>query len=540
VYYGEGDVSVLLALSNASCYRLNGARVSKDVLAIEENKQGQSGGNGMVMRASYCGEPVVLKRLKIAGMADDLSNKGIEREYRIGAGLRSNYIVQHLGKPSSPRGGKELLLEACHGKTLDKQIKSSVFQRLNDQEKLIYLKNYMAQMLIAVQYIHENDIAHKDLKPENFMFKDRALGAQLKLLDFGAAVDFKVDDREQLYHETFGWLNQATLFYTPPEDATYRGLTQFPENEDSMSHTEKKLKAAYTQYFDQQSSQTEQGDQAYLPLQSPAPSSAFSTCGAIKISDLRNMEKKVMKKRAFLHDMFSLGISFHQMLELAKIKDENNPEYQSLLTLSDKLLAPPQERPENAMDFAQTAHEQDDAFFDLQPVLAHREAVFKDAKTAAIKGDQKAFCKTIHQLLSHHTHDTAQFNRIFSQLLKPYQPWLTEVKAQSNKTLFYELMGKLKTKVLDHMEKHFDKLTKEDLASIKKIIMTNRDNNPSIFTSSFEQRFNQIQAKKCEGQRHRASIDSTASLSGRSLSTNSDDRSDHSSDDDRGSPRSKK
>merc|ERR1719487_596890 len=42
-------------------------------------------------------------------------------------------------------------------------------------------------MLLAVQYLHDNRIIHRDLKTENFLYEDSSPNARLKLIDFGLA-----------------------------------------------------------------------------------------------------------------------------------------------------------------------------------------------------------------------------------------------------------------------------------------------------------------------------------------------------------------
>ena len=50
--------------------------------------------------------------------------------------------------------------------------------RLTNQEACLVL----AQILNALEYLHEMDISHRDLKPENLLFNKNY---ELKLVDFG-------------------------------------------------------------------------------------------------------------------------------------------------------------------------------------------------------------------------------------------------------------------------------------------------------------------------------------------------------------------
>ena len=45
----------------------------------------------------------------------------------------------------------------------------------------------MKQMISAVYYLHSLGIAHCDLKPENFIFRNQSEESDLYLIDFGMA-----------------------------------------------------------------------------------------------------------------------------------------------------------------------------------------------------------------------------------------------------------------------------------------------------------------------------------------------------------------
>jgi len=49
----------------------------------------------------------------------------------------------------------------------------------------------MKQILGAVNYLHENDIVHRDLKAENLLFENSRPDLNLKLIDFGVSTKFK-------------------------------------------------------------------------------------------------------------------------------------------------------------------------------------------------------------------------------------------------------------------------------------------------------------------------------------------------------------
>lgn len=45
-----------------------------------------------------------------------------------------------------------------------------------------YVKFYMAELVLALEYLHNNNIVHRDLKPENILLDENG---HIKLADFG-------------------------------------------------------------------------------------------------------------------------------------------------------------------------------------------------------------------------------------------------------------------------------------------------------------------------------------------------------------------
>ena len=61
--------------------------------------------------------------------------------------------------------------------------------KLSEQEA----KRYIRQICKGVQHMHENNIVHLDIKPENIMFEKKT-SQSLKLVDFGLACKMNPDE----------------------------------------------------------------------------------------------------------------------------------------------------------------------------------------------------------------------------------------------------------------------------------------------------------------------------------------------------------
>ncbi|EAX86954.1 AGC family protein kinase [Trichomonas vaginalis G3] len=68
------------------------------------------------------------------------------------------------------------------------------------------VKEVIRSALLALKYLHENQICHRDIKPENILFLGKSENEFLQLTDFGFAT--KVQENE-LCNEYVGTLNYA-------------------------------------------------------------------------------------------------------------------------------------------------------------------------------------------------------------------------------------------------------------------------------------------------------------------------------------------
>jgi calcium-dependent protein kinase len=88
-----------------------------------------------------------------------------------------------------------------------------LLDRLYEQKDFHYSEKiacrHIHTILNAINHCHRHNIAHRDLKLENFLFESRSDDAQLKLIDFGLSQYFQP---EQIMHKAVG-----TPYYVAPE-----------------------------------------------------------------------------------------------------------------------------------------------------------------------------------------------------------------------------------------------------------------------------------------------------------------------------------
>ena len=85
-------------------------------------------------------------------------------------------------------------------------------RRFNEKEGLLYL----AQIIVALEFLHKNKIVYRDLKPENVILDKRG---HVKLADFGLS-------REDFGIEALSKSFVGSIAYLAPEILSKRGHTK--------------------------------------------------------------------------------------------------------------------------------------------------------------------------------------------------------------------------------------------------------------------------------------------------------------------------
>jgi serine/threonine protein kinase len=118
---------------------------------------------------------------------------------------KPQYVMRAVSLPSAPYF---LVMEYLKGESLGQKLKTIQPYPLEWKIELFY------QILMTVAFIHEKGYAHRDLKPDNIVFREPISSTHLPqpvLVDF--ALTAKTDD-----HENYDVIeNSLTIHYSPPE-----------------------------------------------------------------------------------------------------------------------------------------------------------------------------------------------------------------------------------------------------------------------------------------------------------------------------------
>lgn len=133
-------------------------------------------GMTLVYKAQHYGKLFALKCLKKEYCDDINAIALLEKEFDLGFNLRHKNIALTLDFTHVATLGKCVVIEWIDGETLKDYLQNHELSK--NKAKSIAL-----QLCDAVEFLHNHQVIHRDLKPLNVMIS--AVGEQVKVLDFG-------------------------------------------------------------------------------------------------------------------------------------------------------------------------------------------------------------------------------------------------------------------------------------------------------------------------------------------------------------------
>lgn len=151
-------------------------------------------------RVKIYGKLHFLKKLKPEHEDNILFREALRKEFEIGFRLEHPNIVRYVSFHDD-----EILMEYVDGEDLLAFLKNHPTY-FDDAE---HFDKFVGQLLSALQYLHDNQVLHLDLKPENIMLT--RIGCDVKVVDLGCC-----------YSDTFVDSTGYTTQYAAPEQLAGR------------------------------------------------------------------------------------------------------------------------------------------------------------------------------------------------------------------------------------------------------------------------------------------------------------------------------
>ena len=164
------------------------------------------GAMSIVQLAKYSGRNVIVKRIKPEFRDNFKYRELFFKEFENAFNLDHHYIIKVHGKGEDAEG-VYYYMEYVDGKPLTAYIKKGGIKDLD------FVRKVLLQVLEAMTYVHNKQMVHRDLKPDNIMITYR--GDSVKIIDFGLAVADAFDDN---------LMKVGTPRYAAPEQTTRGNL----------------------------------------------------------------------------------------------------------------------------------------------------------------------------------------------------------------------------------------------------------------------------------------------------------------------------
>ncbi|KAL5196762.1 hypothetical protein ABZP36_000274 [Zizania latifolia] len=151
------------------------------------------------------GERVAVKRIDKNKMVLMVAVEDVKREVKILKALQGHENVVHFYNAFEDADYVYIVMELCEGGELLDRILAKKDSRYSEKDAAVIVR----QMLKVAAECHLHGLVHRDMKPENFLFKSTKEDSPLKATDFGLS-DFIRPGKQ--FHDIVG-----SAYYVAPE-----------------------------------------------------------------------------------------------------------------------------------------------------------------------------------------------------------------------------------------------------------------------------------------------------------------------------------
>ncbi|XP_039121861.1 calcium-dependent protein kinase 28-like isoform X2 [Dioscorea cayenensis subsp. rotundata] len=151
------------------------------------------------------GDRVAVKRIEKNKMVLPIAVEDVKREVKILKALRGHENVVHFHNAFEDDNYVYIVMELCEGGELLDRILAKKDSRYSEKDAAVVVR----QMLKVAAECHLRGLVHRDMKPENFLFKSTKEDSPLKATDFGLS-DFIKPGKK--FHDIVG-----SAYYVAPE-----------------------------------------------------------------------------------------------------------------------------------------------------------------------------------------------------------------------------------------------------------------------------------------------------------------------------------
>ncbi|KAK9285354.1 hypothetical protein L1049_024545 [Liquidambar formosana] len=127
------------------------------------------------------GDRVAVKRIEKNKMVLPIAVEDVKREVKILEALAGHENVVHFHNAFEDENYVYIVMELCEGGELLDRILAKKDSRYTEKDAAVIVR----QMLKVAAECHLHGLVHRDMKPENFLFKSAKVDSHLKATDFG-------------------------------------------------------------------------------------------------------------------------------------------------------------------------------------------------------------------------------------------------------------------------------------------------------------------------------------------------------------------